>query len=355
MKMNVIKKIKNNERLNLEDGLALYELDLFTLGELADTKRKALHSKKSYFNINRHINPTNICKDICKFCAYSASRKNPKPYTLSHEEILAIIDDIVKRDVKEVHIVSAHNPDTGLEWYLNIFKKIKQKYPYLHIKALTAAEIHFLSQEYHKSHEEIIDLMIKNGVDSIPGGGAEIFDEEIRNRICKGKVNSKQWLDIHTLWHTQGKKPNATMLFGHIENRSHRIDHMLRLREVQDKTGGFNSFVPLVYQTENNFLKVDDFLSGQEILKTMAVSRLILDNIPNIKAYWVTSTVNLALLSQEFGANDLDGTIEKESINSAAGANSANGTPLLEFVELIRNSGFIPVERDSLYNELKFW
>jgi hypothetical protein len=183
----------------------------------------------------------------------------------------------------------------------------------------------------------------------------EIFDETIREKICKGKVSSKQWLNIHRLWHKKGKKSNATMLFGHIENRSHRIDHMLRLREVQDKTGGFNSFVPLVYQTENNFLKVNDFLSGQEILKTMAVSRLILDNIPNIKAYWVTSTVNLALLSQEFGANDLDGTIEKESINSAAGANSANGTPLLEFVELIRNSGFIPVERDSLYNELKFW
>jgi len=348
----LIERVKNRKRVSQEEGEALYELDLFTLGELADTIRRKRYGNKSLFNINRHINPTNICKDICKFCAYSASRKNPKPYTLSHEEILAIIDDIVKRDVKEVHIVSAHNPDTGLEWYLDIFKKIKQKYPYLHIKALTAAEIHFLSQEYHKSHEEIIDLMIKNGVDSIPGGGAEIFDEEIRNRICKGKVNSKQWLDIHTLWHTKGKKSNATMLFGHIENRSHRIDHMLRLREVQDKTGGFNSFVPLVYQTENNFLKVNDFLSGQEILKTMAVSRLILDNIPNIKAYWVTSTVNLALLSQEFGANDLDGTIEKESINSAAGAKSANGMKQSEFIELIKNSNFEPIQRDSLYNEI---
>jgi len=274
---------------------------------------------------------------------------------MTHEEIMAIVDDIVKRDIKEVHIVSAHNPETGLQWYLDIFKKIKTAYPNLHVKALTAAEIHFLCEEYNKSYDEILDLMVENGVDSMPGGGAEIFDEEVRDYICKGKVTSEQWLEIHRKWHERGMKSNVTMLFGHVEQRKDRIDHMMRIRELQDQTEGFNCFIPLVYQSENNFLKVKEFITAHEILKTMAISRIILDNVPNLKAYWVTSTVNLALVAQEFGANDLDGTIEKESINSAAGAKSANGVDLEEFVNLIKNSGFTPVERDSLYNELKVW
>jgi len=195
--------------------------------------------------------------------------------------------------------------------------------------------------------------MIQNGVDSMPGGGAEIFDEKIRDYLCKGKVSSKNWLKIHQIWHSHGKKSNATMLFGHIENRSHRIDHMLRLRDLQDKTNGFNAFIPLVYQKENNYLNVKNFLTAQEILKTIAISRIVLDNIPHIKAYWVTSTINLALLACEFGADDLDGTIQKESINSASGAKSKNGLELSVFVDLIKNAGLIPVERDSLYNEIK--
>jgi aminodeoxyfutalosine synthase len=343
------------ERIGFEDAVALYDQDLFALGEMADSIRRHLHGKKSYFNINRHINPTNVCKDVCKFCAYSASRKNPNPYTMSHEEILGIVDDIVSRDIKEVHIVSAHNPDTGLQWYLDIFRKIKTKYPQLHVKALTAAEVHFLSEQYGKSYDEILDLMVENGVDSMPGGGAEIFDEGVRDYICKGKVTSEQWLEIHRKWHQRGKKSNVTMLFGHVEERRHRIDHMMRIRDLQDETGGFNCFIPLVYQPENNFLNIKEFITANEILKTMAISRIVLDNVPNLKAYWVTSTVNLALVAQEFGANDLDGTIEKESINSAAGAKSANGVNLEEFVHLIKESGFIPVERDSLYNELKVW
>jgi len=343
------------KRLTFDEAMALYDADFFELGEKADAVRQELHGKKSYFNINRHINPTNICKDVCKFCAYSASRKNPKPYTMSHDEILTIVRDIVKRDIKEVHIVSAHNPETGLEWYLNVFKKIKTEFPHLHVKALTAAEVNFLSEEYNKSYDEILDLMVEYGVDSMPGGGAEIFDEGVRDYICKGKVTSAQWLEIHEKWHERGKKSNVTMLFGHVENREHRIDHMMRIRELQDKTGGFNAFIPLVYQSENNFLNVKEFITANEILRTMAISRLVLDNVPNIKAYWVTSTVNLALVAQEFGANDLDGTIERESINSAAGAASANGVELEKFVAQIKNSGFTPVERDSVYNELKVW
>ena len=352
---NIISKVKNNQRITQEEALKLYDLNLLELGQLADDIRKKKYGKKSFFNINRHINPTNICKDVCKFCAYSATRKNPNPYTLSVDEIVNIAKEAYKNGAKEVHIVSAHNPNAGLNWYLDSFKYIKKEAPSLHIKALTAAEIHFLATQYNKSYEEIINLMIENGVDSMPGGGAEIFDEEIRDKICKGKVSSKQWIEIHKIWHNRGRKSNATMLFGHIENRSHRVEHMNRLRELQDETGGFNTFIPLVYQRENNYLNVEKFLTAQEILKTYAIARIFLDNIPHIKAYWATSTINLALLAQEFGCDDLDGTIQKESIQSAAGANSANGIDLNEFVELIKNSGFIPVERDSLYNELKVY
>jgi len=349
--MSIDEKFFKNHNFTKKEALKLYDMDLLELGSLASAIREEKFGRKTYYNVNRHINPTNICKDVCAFCAYSASRKNPNQYTMTHEEILNTVDQSVKNGIDEVHIVSAHNPSTGLEWYLEVFKKIKEKYPKLHVKALTAAEIHFLSEEYNKTYDEIINLMIEYGVDSMPGGGAEIFDEKIRKRVCGGKVSSKQWLEIHKLWHSKGRKSNATMLFGHIENREHRIDHMLRLRDLQAQSGGFNAFIPLVYQKENNFLKVKDFPTAQEILKTFAIARIILHNIPNLKAYWVTSSIKLALVAQEFGANDLDGTIEKESINSAAGAKSANGMQQNEFIELIRNSGFEPVQRDSLYNE----
>ncbi len=353
--MNVKEKILARKRIDFDEALSLYEMDFFELGELANTIREEKHGKKTYFNINRHINPTNICADVCKFCAYAANRKNPNPYTMSHDEIMDIVKKVEANGVKEVHIVSAHNPDTGLDWYLKIFKKIKKEYPHLHIKALTAAEVDFLARHYDKTYDEIIDLMIDNGVDSMPGGGAEIFDTELRDYICKGKVTTEQWLDIHRKWHKRGKKSNVTMLFGHVEKREHRIDHMMQIRKLQDETNGFNAFIPLVYQTQNNYLKIKEPITANEILKTMAISRIVLDNVPNLKAYWVTSTVNLALVAQEFGANDLDGTIEKESINSAAGAKSANGVDITEFVGLIKNSGFIPVERDSIYQEIKEW
>lgn len=353
--MNIIDKLENGARLSLEDGLAIYDLPLFTLGKYANNIREKRWNKKVYFNINRHINPTNICKDICKFCAFSASRKNPKPYTLSHEEILIIADNAFKKGAKEIHVVSSHNPEVSLEWYMDIFKKIKQMHPSLHVKALTAAEVHFLSKKHGFTHEEILEKMIESGVDSMPGGGAEIFDEKVRDYICKGKVSSQEWLDIHKAWHEKGRLSNATMLFGHVESRENRVDHMLRIRDLQDKTNGFNAFIPLVFQRDNNFLKIDKLLGATEILKTYALSRLILDNIPHIKAYWATSTLNLSMLAQEFGADDMDGTIEEESIQSAAGANSKQGQTKQDFLDIIQTSGFIAVQRDSMYNEIKIY
>ena len=352
--MSLIDRIKSGE-FSFEDAVKLYDLELFELGEVANKIREEKFGKKTYFNINRHINPSNICKDVCKFCAFSAHRKNPNPYTLSIDECVDIAKQAYNKGAKEVHIVSAHNPHVGYEYYMNIVKNIKKEIPDIHIKAFTAAEVNFLSELSNKSYEEVLDDMIEAGVDSMPGGGAEIFDEEIRNKICKGKVSSDNWLKIHELWHKRGKKSNATMLFGHIENRAHRIDHILRLKKLQEKTNGFNAFIPLVYQRKNNYLNVKDFLSGVEILKTIAISRILLQNIPNIKAYWVTTTLNLSLVAQSYGANDIDGTIEKESINSAAGAASKNGLNLDELIHLIKDSGYIPVERDSLYNELKVY
>jgi aminodeoxyfutalosine synthase len=352
---NLIKKLENNDEFSLDEAVKLYELDLSKLGKAAQRIRLNKFGKKTYFNINRHINPSNICKDVCKFCAFSAHRKNPNPYTLSIDECVKIAKNAQKKGAKEVHVVSAHNPEVGYEYYMNIIKEIRKELPKIHIKAFTAAEVNFFSELSGKTYEEVLSDMAKAGVDSMPGGGAEIFNEEVRNKICKGKVGSENWLKIHKIWHKMGKKSNVTMLFGHIENRSHRIDHMLRIKKLQDKTGGFNAFIPLVYQRKNNYLNVKNFLTGVEILKTIAISRILLQNIPNIKAYWVTTTLNLSLVAQEYGANDIDGTIEKESINSAAGAASSNGVGLEELVALIKDSGFIPVERDSLYNEIKVY
>ncbi|WP_169973239.1 aminofutalosine synthase MqnE [Campylobacter sp. RM16191] len=353
--INLIEKLQSGDRLEASECFKLYDLDLFTLGKFANLKRQKLHGKKAFFNLNRHINPTNICADVCKFCAFSSHRKNPNPYIMSHDEIMQIVEKSVENGAKEIHIVSAHNPNTSWQWYLEIFKKIKEIYPNLHVKALTAAEVDFLSRHHGLSYDEVIDKMIEYGVDSMPGGGAEIFDEDIRAKICKGKVGSKNWLEIHKKWHERGRLSNATMLFGHIEEPKHRIDHMLRIRDLQDMTNGFNAFIPLVYQKDNNFIKVSKFMGSVEILKTMAISRLVLDNVPHIKAYWATSTINLAMVAQEFGADDLDGTIQKESIQSAAGAKSASGMDMRNFIDLIRSSGLTPVERDSMYNEIKVY
>lgn len=359
--MSIIDKLENQERLNYDDGIALLDLDIFILAKFANRIREQKNGKKVYFNLNRHINPTNLCADTCRFCAFSAHRKNENAYTMTHEQIMQIVDETVSRGTKEIHIVSSHNPFVDPKWYLGIFKMIKEKYPNLHVKAMTAAEIDYLKRKFNMSYEETIEKMIANGVDSMPGGGAEIFDEQIREQICKGKVSSENWLRIHDIWHSKGRQSNATMLFGHIEEPRHRIDHMLRIRELQDKSlkrdngGGFNAFIPLVYQRQNNYLEVRNFLGSQDILKTIAISRIMLDNVAHIKAYWATSTLNLALVAQEFGADDLDGTIENESIQSSAGANSKNGHVASEFIEMIQTAGLIPVERDSLYNEIKIY
>ena len=339
--------------LSAENLVQLYDYDLFDLGEMADEIRREKHENKVYFNLNRHINPSNICADICKFCAFSAHRKNPNPYEMTKDEILGVATSAYKSGAREFHIVSAHNPNYDYKWYFDIFRTIKARFSDVHIKALTAAEVDFLHRKFGESYEEILRDMADSGVDSMPGGGAEIFNEQIRAKICKGKVSAENWLKIHALWHKMGFKSNATMLFGHIESKAHRIEHILAIRALQGENGGFNAFIPLLYQRQNNYLNITDFPSGIEVLKTIAISRILLPNVPNIKAYWATLGLNLALVAQEFGANDIDGTIERESIQSAAGAKSKNGVSEELLVSQIRDAGFVAILRDSLYNEVK--
>lgn len=361
--MDLLDKIlSNNIDLSSVDEKklsTLYDYDIFTLGQIADDIRSDFYKKKVFYNINRHINPSNICSDVCKFCAFSASRKNPNPYQMSIDEVLKQCEDTLKRGGSEVHIVSAHNPNYTYEHYFTQFSEIKKAFPKLHLKAMTAAEVDFLSRKFKVNFEKVLEDMVESGVDSMPGGGAEIFDEKIRKKLCNGKVSSDKWLEIHSTWHKMGKMSNATMLFGHIENRSHRINHMMRLFKTQtslfyanSKKGGFNAFIPLLYQKFNNFLKVEHTLSAQEVLKTISISRILLSNIPHIKAYWASISFNLALVAQEFGADDMDGTILNESIQSAGGAKSKDGVSKQEMIYQIKNAGFIPVERDSLYNEI---
>lgn len=428
----------------------LYDYDLYLLGEMANEMRQKMHQKKVFFNLNRHINPSNICVDVCKFCAFSSHRKNPNPYEMTKDEIVSDAKAAFARGAREFHIVSAHNPNYGYEWYFEIFSALKSALPAAHIKAMTAAEVDFLHRRFGKSYETILRDMRDFGVDSMPGGGAEIFEPEIRKKICAGKVSGEDWLRIHGLWHKMGKKSNATMLFLHIEERIHRISHILEIRKLQDSSlaageslgesganrgesrgagggdnganlgresvkknssesganlgetgrksgtaggessheslgesraklceslgvagekkcesrggfggessssgGGFNAFIPLLYQRENNFLTPKAPQSAQEILKTIAISRILLPNVPHIKAYWATLGLNLALVAQEFGADDIDGTIERENIQSAAGAASKRGLGRDELVYKIKDAGFEPVLRDSLYNELE--
>ncbi len=337
----------------------LYDYDMYVLGDAAYSVREAHFGRKVFFNMNRHINPTNICADVCKFCAFSASRKNPNPYSMSIEEVVTLCVNAYSKGAKEVHIVAAHHPTHEYKHYLDMFRAVKDATPNLHIKAMGAAEIDYLTRKFGLGLEQVIHDLIESGVDSLPGGGAEIFDEKVRKALCHGKASANRWLEVHALWHKLGKMSNATMLFGHIEERHHRIDHMLRLRNAQPsfdqankKMGGFNAFIPLLYQRDNNFLKAKDAPTAQEILKTIAIARILLQNIPHIKAYWASLSFNLAIVAQEFGANDMDGTIEHESIQSAAGAKSRHGVSKEEMIFQIKDAGFIPVERDSLYNEL---
>ncbi|WP_320169270.1 aminofutalosine synthase MqnE [Maridesulfovibrio sp.] len=349
---SILDKVLAGERLSVEDGLKLYSCpDLNALGALASIKRRALHGNKTFYVINRHINYTNICVNGCLFCAYARVRGEEGAFRLSREEIIRKLKD-APIPPREVHVVGGCHHDIPLEFFEETFVEIKKEFPDSAIKAFTAVEIDHLASTSGISTVEVLKKLREVGVEMMPGGGAEIFDPEIRQKLCPKKIDADSWLRIHGEAHELGYTTNCTMLFGHIETAEQRIDHLNRLRLQQDKSGGFNCFIPLPFLPENSRLKIDEPLTGVEELRTIAVSRLMLDNIPHVKAYWVMLGVKLAQTALHFGADDFDGTVVEEKIGHMAGASSSQALSRTELEEMIRGCGFVPVERDAVFNEV---
>jgi len=351
----ISEKTAAGARISREEGLILFnKAELPLLGILAGIRRRKHNGNRAYFNRNFHIEPTNRCIYNCRFCSYRKPEGDPESWDYSHEQILTMVRRFDNRDVTEVHITGGVHPAHDIFFYAEMIRKIKQHRPSLHIKAFSAIELDHMIDNSGMSPEEGLAMLKDNGLGSIPGGGAEIFDEELRENICKGKTSSERWLLIHETAHRLGIPSNATMLYGHIENYSHRIDHMDRLRSLQDRTGGFNAFIPLKFRKENNSLEYLGEVSVIEDLRNYAVSRIFLDNIPHIKAYWPMIGKETAQTSLSFGADDLDGTIDDTTrIYSMAGAEDQNPSMSSEEISgLIREAGFEPFERDSLYNLL---
>ena len=354
---NVARKVQISQRITNEETIYLYEHgSLGFLGSLANLIRERKHGDKTYFNRNFHIEPTNICVYSCSFCSYSRLiKKREEGWEYTDEQIMDIVRTYDNKEVTEVHIVGGVLPQYDLKFYTDLFKKIKAHRPELHIKALTPVEFHYIFKKAKMSYEEGMKAILDSGVDSLPGGGAEIFDEEIREKIAGGKCSSDEWLRIHEIWHELGKRSNATMLYGHIETFAHRVDHMDRLRQLQDKTKGFQTFIPLKFRNKDNEMSHLPESSIVEDLRNYAIARIYLDNFDHIKAYWPMLGRHNAQLTLQFGVDDIDGTIDDSTkIYSMAG--SEEQSPSLnteELVQLIKTVNRKAIERDSIYNELK--
>ena len=342
-------KVRAGQRITPDDGVTLFKSDDFvSLGRMADFAAREKSGDKVYFVINTHINPTNVCALNCKFCDYVSDRNDVGAWEMTTEEILAHITS----EMTEVHIVGGHHPDWTFEHHEGYIRAIRAAYPDIQIKAFTAAELDYFSKRWKIPIEEILDRLIAAGLNAMPGGGAEIFSKRVAKELrYTGKAQADRWLEIHGLVHQRGIPSNATMLYGHIETYQERVEHLRLLREQQDKTGGFLAFIPLEYQVSDAQL-VRRHASALEDLKTIAVSRMMLDNFPHVKAYWIMIQEDTAGIALNFGADDVDGTIAEERIAHAADARSPVGMTRQKLVRLIRDAGRIPVERDALYHEL---
>ena len=351
---SIREKVTAGERLSLDEGIFLYQDDtpLHEVGALADLVRQRLHGEQVYFNINTHLNPTNICVYRCTFCAFRSDLRDPKGYMMEDQEILKRGREAVENGCTELHIVGGLHHQMGYEWYVNIIRILHQAYPELHLKAWTGVEINWFEFLSGKSVREILQEMIDAGLGSMPGGGAEIFHPEVRGKLCEHKADAGKWLDIHRTAHQLGLRTNATMLYGSIENTFHRVDHLVRLRELQDETGGFQTFIPLAFHPDNTGLAHIRKPSSLVDLRTIAVSRLMLDNIPHIKAYWIMLGIGTAQAALSYGADDLDGTVRHELIYHDAGATTPELLTVEQLCHLIRETGREPVERDTLYRRV---
>ncbi len=353
----IANKINNQERISPEEGLLLFERgSLSFLGSLANSVRQRLHGDRTYFNRNFHIEPTNVCVFSCKFCSYSRLYAHKEEgWELTTEQMLDIVRKYDGQPVTEVHIVGGVHPKMNLEFFAELLRKIKQHRPDLHIKGFTAVELDYMFRKAKMTVEEGLSYLKAAGLDSLPGGGAEIFDEKIREQICADKVSAEGWLEIHKTAHLLGMHTNATMLYGHIENYGHRIDHMERLRSLQDQTKGFNTFIPLKFRNHDNEMSHVPESTLLEDLKMYAVARLYMDNFPHLKAYWPMLGRQNAQMTLSFGVNDIDGTIDDSTrIYSMAGAEEQNPSmTTAQLVALIKQAGRQPIERGTLYNEIR--
>src|SRR3984893_8720793 len=343
-------KVLAGERLSFDDGITLYHSpDLLAVGWLANHVREKKHGNITYYNVNRHINPTNICVAHCKLCPFGRDPDAPGADNFALDEIYARAEQGVREGALEFHIVGGLHPDLPFEYFLEMVRGLKQRHPHVHLKAFTMVEVHYFARIAKLTIEQTLQKMKDAGVDSCPGGGAEIFHPRVRKIICDHKVSGQMWLSIAKKAHRIGLHTNATMLYGHVETTEERVDHLVRLREAQDETHGFVAFIPLAFHPENTALSHIPKPTGYDDLRCIAVSRLMLDNFNHIKAYWIMLSPSIAQIAQRFGANDLDGTVAEEKIYHDAGANTAEFTPRTELERLIRAAGRTPVERDTLY------
>jgi aminodeoxyfutalosine synthase len=345
-------KVEAGERLDAADGLALFETrDVAVVGALANVVRERLHGDLTFFNRNLHINATNVCEADCIFCSFARLETgHAAAYTMSIQQAVDRVARLRDTFVTEVHVVNGLNPDLPFSYYTDLLRAIKAERPDLHCKGFTAVEIHYYAEKYGMTYEQVIGELRDAGLESMPGGGAEIFHPRARRKLCRDKVDGDGWIEVHRTAHRMGMRTNCTMLFGSIERLEERVDHLIRLRDLQDETGGFQTFIPLKFHNENNRLSRLFEATANEVLRTVAVARLMLDNIGHIKAYWPMLGVQVAQASLAWGADDLDGTVREERIYHMAGATTPQALSRADLIALIRAAGRIPVERDTLYN-----
>jgi aminodeoxyfutalosine synthase len=351
----IAEKIRAGEAPSFDDGVALYlEPDLLRLGQLANELRERKHGERTYFNVNMRLEVTNVCGASCSFCAFAKLEEGaPGARTMTHEQAWQELASHPDAKLTELHMVNGLHPDLPFEWYEELLRGFKRVRPGVHLKCFTAVEIHFFAEKFAMTHAQVLSRLRAAGLGSLPGGGAEILHPDVRARIAPDKADGDQYLAVHRAAHALGMKTNCTMLYGHIETFEHRVDHLLRLRALQADTGGFQCFIPLAFHNENNSLQKLPEPTAVDDLRTIAVSRLLLDNIPHIKAYWVSMGVDTAQIALRFGADDLDGTIVHETIYHSAGSKVPMGMTREQLVRLIREAGRVPVERDTEYGVIE--
>lgn len=353
---DLVEKVEKGERLTREDGVRLMKsADLLTIGYMADLVRRKKNGDYAYFIVNRHINHTNICDNLCKLCAFAKKPDDPEAYTMSLEEVESKAIECTDQGISEIHIVGGLNPELKLSYFEEMLRRVRRALPGVVIQAFTGVEIDYFARTEGISVKEVLRRLMDAGLDSLPGGGAEVFSQRVRDKICENKITGERWLEVHETAHQFGMKTNATMLYGHIETAEERIDHLILLRELQDKTGGFLAFIPLAFHPKNTSLESSGLSrsTGYDDLKVLAVARLMLDNFDHIKAFWIMIGPKMAQVSLAFGVDDIDGTVVEERITHAAGADTDQALTKQQLVRMVKAAGRIPAERDTLYNILE--